>query len=42
MLQQVPEFAGSSIAVLAVVLIRTFLSFALQVEMDGRLPWRRA
>ncbi|MBV6657070.1 MAG: DUF1622 domain-containing protein [Devosiaceae bacterium] len=23
-----------------IVLIRTFLSFALQVEIDGRLPWR--
>ncbi len=25
-----------------VVLIRTFLSMALQVELDGRLPWRRS
>ncbi len=24
-----------------IVLIRTFLSFSLQVEMDGTLPWRR-
>jgi uncharacterized membrane protein len=24
-----------------IVLIRTFLSFALQVEIDGCLPWRR-
>lgn len=22
------------------VLIRTFLSFSLQIEIDGRLPWR--
>lgn len=25
-----------------IVLIRTFLSFSLQVEIDGVLPWRRA
>ena len=24
-----------------IVLIRTFLSFSLQVEIDGTLPWRR-
>ena len=24
-----------------IVLIRTFLSFSLQVEIDGKLPWRR-
>ncbi|MEM1285225.1 MAG: DUF1622 domain-containing protein [Pseudomonadota bacterium] len=24
-----------------IVLIRTFLSFALQVEIEGRLPWAR-
>ncbi len=24
-----------------VVLIRTLLSFSLQIEVDGRLPWRR-
>lgn len=24
-----------------IVLIRTFLSFSLQVEMEGTLPWRR-
>src|SRR3954465_1685533 len=32
-----------NVAVLGlVVLIRTFLSFSLQVEIDGVLPWRRA
>ena len=32
-----------SLAVLAgVVLIRTFLSFALEVEIEGRWPWRAA
>ena len=25
-----------------IVLIRTFLSFALEVEIEGRWPWRRA
>lgn len=31
-----------SVVVLAViVLIRTFLSFSLSVEIDGYLPWRR-
>lgn len=31
-----------NVAVLGViVLIRTFLSFSLEVEIDGRLPWRR-
>lgn len=32
-----------NVAVLGlIVLIRTFLSFSLQVEIDGALPWRRA
>src|SRR5690606_10974308 len=32
----------NSVAVLgAVVLIRTFLSFALEVELEGRWPWQR-
>jgi uncharacterized membrane protein len=32
-----------NVAVLGlIVLIRTFLSVSLQVEIDGRLPWRRA
>ena len=31
-----------SLAVLAgIVLIRTFLSFALEVELEGRWPWQR-
>lgn len=31
-----------SVGVLAaVVLIRTFLSFSLETEIEGRLPWRR-
>jgi uncharacterized membrane protein len=32
-----------NVAVLGlIVLIRTFLSFSLQVEIDGQLPWRRS
>jgi uncharacterized membrane protein len=32
-----------SVGVLAgIVLIRTFLSFSLEVELEGRFPWRRA
>ncbi|MQA90356.1 MAG: DUF1622 domain-containing protein [Gemmatimonas sp.] len=31
-----------NLAVLAVIIgIRTLLSFALQIEIDGKLPWRR-
>ena len=36
-----PSF--ESLAVLGlIVLIRTFLSFSLEVEIEGRWPWRRA
>jgi uncharacterized membrane protein len=36
-----PSF--QNVAVLGlIVLIRTFLSFSLEVEIDGRWPWRRA
>ncbi|MGC4116805.1 MAG: DUF1622 domain-containing protein [Myxococcales bacterium] len=36
-----PTLVG--VAVLAViVLIRTFLSFTLEVELEGKWPWRRA
>ena len=32
-----------SLAILGgIVLIRTFLSFALEVELEGRWPWQRA
>lgn len=32
----------ASVAVLAgIVAIRTFLSFSLETEIEGRLPWRR-
>jgi uncharacterized membrane protein len=33
----------TSVAVLgAIVVIRTFLSMSLQLEVDGRFPWQRA
>lgn len=36
-----PNFA--SVGVLAlIVMIRTFLSFTLEVEIDGRWPWQRS
>lgn len=36
----VPSF--ERLGILAVIIvIRTFLSFSLQVEIDGRLPWQR-
>jgi uncharacterized membrane protein len=36
----VPTF--SSVGLLAaVVLIRTFLSFSLEIEISGKLPWKR-
>jgi hypothetical protein len=25
-----------------IVLVRTFLSFSLEIELDGTLPWRRS
>lgn len=37
------ESSLEAVGVLAViVLIRTFLSFSLEMEIEGRLPWRRA
>lgn len=31
----------SVVVLAAIVLIRTFLSFSLEVELEGRWPWRR-
>lgn len=31
----------NALALGLIVLIRTFLSMAMQVELEGRLPWRR-
>ena len=36
----VPTFERLGVLGLIIV-IRTFLSFSLQIEIDGRLPWRR-
>jgi uncharacterized membrane protein len=36
----VPSFDRLGILALIIV-IRTFLSFSLQIEIEGRLPWRR-
>jgi uncharacterized membrane protein len=32
----------SALALGLIVLVRTFLSFSLEVELEGALPWRRA
>lgn len=32
----------SALALGLIVLVRTFLSFSLEVELDGKLPWHRA
>jgi uncharacterized membrane protein len=34
--------AGNVVVLGLIVLIRTFLSFSLEIEIDGVLPWRRA
>jgi len=34
-----PTFAGVGVLAL-IVLVRTFLSFSLEVELDGRWPWQ--
>lgn len=36
-----PTFRNLGVLAL-IVLIRTFLSFSLEIEIEGRLPWRRA
>jgi uncharacterized membrane protein len=38
-LDQTPS---SAITLGIVVLVRTFLSFSLEIELDGVVPWRRA
>ena len=32
----------SALALGLIVIVRTFLSFSLEVELEGSLPWRRA
>jgi uncharacterized membrane protein len=36
-----PTFRSAGVLAI-IVLIRTFLSLSLQVELEGRLPWRQA
>lgn len=36
-----PSFANLGVLAL-IVIIRTFLSFSLEVEIEGRLPWKGA
>ncbi len=36
-----PTFESAGVLAV-IVLIRTFLSFSLEVELEGRWPWRRA
>ncbi|MBA2766903.1 MAG: DUF1622 domain-containing protein [Actinomycetota bacterium] len=35
-----PTFAGAGVLAI-IVIIRTFLSFALELEISGRWPWQR-
>ena len=37
----IDQTPSSAIALGIVVLVRTFLSFSLEIELDGVLPWRR-
>ena len=37
-----PLTAGSVSLLAAIVVIRTFLSFSLETEIEGRWPWRRS
>ena len=34
--------AESALVLGVIVLVRTFLSFSLEIELDGVVPWRRA
>ena len=38
----IDQTPASAITLGIVVLVRTFLSFSLEIELDGVLPWRRA
>jgi uncharacterized membrane protein len=38
----VDQTLESAVTLGVIVLVRTFLSFVLSVELDGSLPWRRA
>jgi uncharacterized membrane protein len=34
--------AESALVLAVIVLVRTFLSFSLEIELEGVVPWRRA
>jgi uncharacterized membrane protein len=38
----VEQTIQSAVTLALIVLVRMFLSFALAIELDGTLPWRRA
>jgi uncharacterized membrane protein len=38
----VEQTVESALTLGVIVLVRTFLSFSLEVELEGTLPWRRA
>jgi uncharacterized membrane protein len=38
----VEQTIQSAVTLALIVLVRMFLSFALSIELDGTLPWRRA
>jgi uncharacterized membrane protein len=38
----VDQTLESALTLGLIVLVRTFLSFSLQIELEGMLPWRRA
>jgi hypothetical protein len=38
----IDQTVESAAALGIIVLVRTFLSFSLEIEMDGVVPWRRA
>ena len=37
----VERTVGSALTLGLIVLVRTFLSFSLEIELEGTLPWRR-
>jgi uncharacterized membrane protein len=37
----IDQTAESALVLVVIVLVRTFLSFSLEIELEGTLPWRR-
>ncbi len=40
--REIMELVGNVLILGLIVIIRTFLSMALQLEVDGRWPWQHA